>query len=386
VIRRRIPALLLAFAACALALGVAAAPATAATADPAPLLLRLPDLPSGYGLLSRDCDHDTPLSDVVPSADRTCESYFARFWASSPAPEPDPAVVISAALVFETAQRAAAVLDNPRRVASSLAVETDREDFKVLEPAPAIGDEAVLLRAADDSTAVVWRSGPVLAVLLAETGFHPRGETVDLQTTIALAAAQQARIAAPTPLQRTDYDSSEVALDDPGLALPVWWLDRELPRRGRLPALRLLTSLPSGLFDDAGPDFGPALLYGPGGTRSNVVLTLVRPSLLRRPAMRRELRRMRRDPCSMVRHVTRPDGRATIFQRSPRCPKLDIRETPDALDDTTAVVVLHGAVVFAYADGCVSCRGPVSRYESIAGMRRIVKALRLRKPSESTTP
>jgi antitoxin (DNA-binding transcriptional repressor) of toxin-antitoxin stability system len=382
--RLRTRRLLLPLAACVLALGVTATPATAASADPAQLVLRLPDLPAGYGLLSRECSRrETPLSDLAPSADRSCESYFARFW-TTPDMQPGPAVVISAAVVLKTAQRAAVAFEDPRHVASLLS-ELDREDFNVVEPAPAIGDEAVLLRATDGSAVVVWRSGPVLAALLAAPGRHARND-INLQATIALATAQQTRIAAPTPVRPADNDSSEVALDNPGLTLPVWWLDRELLRRGKLPALRLLTSVPSGLFDDAGPDFGPTLLYGHAGARSDVVLTLVRPSLLRRPAMRRYLRRMRRDPCSMVRHVARSDGRATIFQRSPRCPKLDVRETPDALDDTTAVVVLPGVVVFAYADACVSCRGPVSRYESIAGMRRIVKALRLREPSESTTP
>lgn len=368
----------------ALTLGATATPASAAPADPTQLVLRLPDLPAGYGLLSRECSRrDTPLSDVAPSADRSCESYFARFWVT-PGAQPGPAVVISAAVKLKTAQRAAAALEDPRQVASLLS-EPHREDYKIVEPAPAIGDAAVLLRATDGSAAVVWRSGPVLAALLAVPGVHARSE-VDLQATVALAAVQQARIAAPTALRPADNDSSEVALDDPGLDLPVWWLGRELSRRGALPGLRFAGSFPSDLFGPGRRDLGPLLAYGRRGSRAYVILRLARPSVLHRPAMRRQLRRMRQDRCNVVRRATLRDGRATIFQRSPRCPKLDVRKTPDALTDTTAIVVMHGVVLFAYADGCVSCHGPVSRYESIAGMRRIVKALRLREPGASTTP
>jgi hypothetical protein len=75
-----------------------------------------------------------------------------------------------------------------------------------------------------------------------------------------------------------------------------------------------------------------------------------------------------------------------LFHRSPRCPKLDVRKTPDALDDVTAIVRLPGVVAIVAADDCVSCHGPVSRYESIAGMRRIVRALRPREPRAVGAP
>ena len=61
-----------------------------------------------------------------------------------------------------------------------------------------------------------------------------------------------------------------------------------------------------------------------------------------------------------------------------------MRKTPDA-PATSAVVVFRGVVALVYADHCPDCHGPVSSYESIAGMRRIVRALRPREP-ETTTP
>jgi hypothetical protein len=375
---RRRARLLVPLAVCALALTAVPAPAAAPAASA--LTLRLVDLPPGYGTPFGRCDDSPPLGDVVPLV-RACKIEFVRYW-TAPGATPGPAVVTSAAIVFTSAQRAESALDDPLN-AASLAFDPASDDFEVAGPAPAIGDEAVLLRASDGRVVVVWRSGPVLATLLVGNGFVRR--PVDLQTALALAAKQQARIAAPTPLPPTD-DGSEVALDDPGLDLPVWWLGRELPRRGALPGLRFAGSVPGDLFGSDRHDLGPMLFYGRRDSRADVVLQLARPSLLHRPAMRRELRRMRQDRCNLLRRVTLRDGRATIFQRSPRCPKLDVRKTADALADSTAVVVLPGLVALVLADGCVSCRGPVSRYESIAGMRRIARALRPREPRGLTTP
>jgi len=381
VIGRRARRLLILLAACALAIGAGASTALAASA-PGDLTLRLTDLDPGFSLFFGPCETEPALAETTRFENRNCVIEFTRFW-TAPGAQPGPVQIYSAAAVFANARRAAAALAYPRYTASE-AFGPDREDYEVVAPAPAIGDEAVLLRVDDGSVAVIWRSGAVLAALLADNGFRSRAR-VDLQAALALAAKQQARIAAPTPLQPSENDDSQVALDDPGLDLPVYWLDRVLPRHGQLPPLRLLGSLPSA-FVGSGDDLGPALTYGRPGAQAGVVFFLARPPLLRRPAMRRELRHMRRNPCSIIRHLTLSDRRATIFQRSPRCPKLDVRKTPDALADTTAVVVLPGVVALIYADDCVSCHGPVSRYESIAGMRRIVRALRLRELRGATTP
>ena len=144
----------------------------------------------------------------------------------------------------------------------------------------------------------------------------------DSQAALALAAKQQARIATPTPLRPADNDDSEVGLDDPANDLPIWWLGPRLPQRGELPALQLRESVPPALVvgRNVRRDAGPGMIYGRPGAYADVRLVLARPRLLHRPAMHRELRRLRRDPCSQIRHVALRDGRATIFQRSPRCP------------------------------------------------------------------
>jgi hypothetical protein len=362
-------------------LGAGAAWASAAPA-PRDLTLRLTDLDPGYAPFGR-CKSEPALAEAVRFANRNCVIEFVRFWAT-PESEPDPPLIASAAAVFESTQRAAAVLTYPRYVAS-LAFDTNREDLDVVEPAPAIGDEAVALRGADGSAVVLWRSGAVLAGLWTDQSWRTR-DRASLPATLALAVKQQARIASPTPLPRDKNDYREVALDDPGLDLPVWWLGQELPRRGALPALRFAGSLPGDFLGSGRHDLGPVLVYGRRGSRADVILQLARPGVLRRPGLRRELRRMRRNRCNLVRRAALRNGRATVFQRSPHCPKLEVRKTAEALDDTTAVVVLHGVVVLIYADDCVDCHGPVSRYESIAGMRRIVRALHPRAAPRAVAP
>jgi hypothetical protein len=362
----------------ALVLTASATPVLA-TPGPRALTLRLTDLPLGYTPLPPTCDAHPPIADIAPRAGRACEMEFMRLW-TPPGARPGPATVISTVIALDNPRSAATALADPLRFAS-LALP-DMDDPEVVQPAPAIGDEAVLLRSADGSAAVVWRSGHVLAGLLADASFRDR-RMMDVQATLTLATVQQARIAAPTPLRPADNEGSEVALDDPGLDLPVWWLGRALPQRGRLPELRLLTSISPVIFGHV-DDTGPILLYGRRHARAQVTLALVKPSFLSRPAVRRDLRRLRRDSCSQIRRLKLRRGRATIFQRSPRCPKLDVRKTPDALFDTIAVVVLPRVVLFIDADDCTSCHGPISRYESIAGVRRIVRALHSREPRALT--
>lgn len=370
-----------------LAAALLAGPAPAADAAPGPaaLTLRLTDLAPGYFPLG-GCDgyslqYYAPKGHFRPQPG--CMIEFARAW-TEPGAAPGPGTVLSAAVAYDRTAAPQAALREPGAFAS-VAFDPAPEDFEVVAPAPTIGDEAVLLRIVDGSYAVVWRSGSTLAAVLAGRlvgSRRPDTADVDLRAAaLQLAVAQQARIAIPTPLRPADNDGSEVAFDDPGLDLPIWWLGRTLPRRGELPALRLAGGLPSALIDER---LGPVMVYGHRGARADVVVVLAPPRLLQRPAMRRELRRRRRDRCSQIRHVALRDGRATIFQRSPRCPKLDVRKSPDALTDTTAVVVLHGVVALISADDCTNCHDPVSRYESIEGMRRIVRALRPREPGTST--
>ncbi len=87
-------------------------------------------------------------------------------------------------------------------------------------------------------TFLVWRSGNTLAAVMALG--HSR--EVDDATAVLLAERQQARIAKPTPLRTADNYDGEVALENPALGLPVYWLGRDFHPAGGLPELRLGSS------------------------------------------------------------------------------------------------------------------------------------------------
>jgi len=71
-------------------------------------------------------------------------------------------------------------------------------------------------------TFLVWRTGNTLAAVMT-TG---RSREVDDAAAALLARKQQAHIAKPTRLRAIENYDAEVALEDPGLDLPVYWLGR----------------------------------------------------------------------------------------------------------------------------------------------------------------
>ncbi|HMJ04221.1 MAG TPA: hypothetical protein VK506_14865, partial [Conexibacter sp.] len=204
------------------ALLAAAAPASAAR--PEDLALRLADLGPGYLIPDESCvatrlrgDGTSRVVDRIGRlGHRGCEIEFWRAWVPPGAPA-GPHGVSSHALVFDDAEGPELALTRPRTIVSFMYLPT-REELEVVEPAPAIGDEAVLLRGPTErfrrrtwwSAVVLWRSGNVLAAVEAIGG---GSFDTSAQATLRLAAAQQARIAAPTPLGPTDNDDAEVGLD-----------------------------------------------------------------------------------------------------------------------------------------------------------------------------
>ena len=375
------PAALLApLVACVLAFGMASAPAVAAPADPAPLLLRLPDLGPGYvitkwGSSGRSCT-------VLPTASvgwrrvlgsgpsRGCHLAFEQAW-TPPATVPGPGGVQSYAFTFDTPAGPTASLARPRLLPGLFR----RRDLHIVEPAPQIGDRAVLMRFHKtilglhaSAGIVVWRSGSVLGMVIAAT--LRRGDA-DARTAVRLATLQQTRIADPTPLRPPVNDDRLVPLDDPTLGVPVTWLGEQLPVHGRFPELDLRTTdHPFNLFGDPQPLVQMA--YGVPQLPATVTVELWRP---------RALRRVLRRPLDHVRCRRRVDGglpgdratiRATYRRKHGRCPHRDARYT--------AVAFLSGVGVVIDAGG----RSRTDPYNSRAGMLRLLRALRPYTPGAPT--
>lgn len=365
-IRRRARRLVLPLAACVLALGAVSPPATGAPADPALLLLRLPDLGPGY----EHVDFPNPSCELsLQGADHGCGVSFQQLW-TIPGESAGPAYVESAAFTFATPERAHAAFGRPRDIAASLFMFS-APHLSLVEPAPAVGDEAILMQTGRaERSLAVWRSGSVVGVVIASAPY--RGGPSSAQA-VQLAGAQQARIATPAPLLPADFDDIEVLLDNPRLDVPVYWLGRSFTKQGRLPALRLIDVTPAENFEMRS---GSRLDMTYGGSRGEATVTvgLQRPRPL---ADRRSLRQLVHFPCAGSERIPLRDGHATLIRPVRGCkegwpspiPAIAIASLPGV----TAVVALG-----ADEETCAHCYGPVARYARRAGMHRLLHALHLR--------
>ncbi len=366
-------------AACALAAAAPAAPAPAAPLSPDQLTLRLPDLP-GYENMFEDCAPvrlrgddavELGLRDVGRNPHRGCYMTYERLW-TAPGRQRGPVLVGSGAFVFDDVESAQAALAEAPGI-TALVTGDVRSSFKAVEPTPAIGDEAVLLRDTAANGYVVWRSGTVLA--LVRTAFsYGRGD--ELQAAREAATAQQARIVAPTASQPSDFDDLEVWLDDPRLDVPVWWAERTLDGGARLPRARL--QMVERLNEDG---LRLALTYGPREDVTAFVLTVAHPRAFAEPPVRRELRRIRRDRCTRVERIGLPGGSATVYTPEHGC-------RGGELDGPAALVRLPRVRIGISPEyGCAECTDVVTPWASEAGVRAVVRALRPRTPlAEAPAP
>lgn len=196
-----------------------AASAPAGAVVPKDLALRLTDLGPGYSVEDETCDPAT-LYDDGPSQileqigalhHTGCRIGFWRAWKAPGAPA-GPLGVSSHVFVFDSTDGPEAALTHPQTVVAYLSGDAP----EMVPPAPAIGDEAVLLhgdmqrvgRRSWWSATVLWRSGSVLAAVRT---ISRRNADASTQAALRLAAVQQARIASPTPLGSDDNDDAEVA-------------------------------------------------------------------------------------------------------------------------------------------------------------------------------
>jgi hypothetical protein len=352
-----------------------AASAPAGAFAPKDLALRLTDLGPGYVVDDETCEPATFYDDGPSRFLRQigglhhagCRIGFWRAW-KAPGTPTSPLGASSYVFVFDSTDGPEAALTHPRAVVASLLGGGP----EVLPPAPAIGDEAVLLQGGTQrvgrrswwSATVLWRSGNVLAAVQT---ISQRSADASTQAALRLAAVQQARIASPTPLSPDDNDDAEVGLEAPGLRMPIYWLGRDLAARGRLPRLSLHLSL-SLRFR------GIEAVYLGYGRDDGIVVTLIRPRILRLPIFRRDLRRLAHDPCTRRERVALPSGHATIWSRQGR-------RCHARAEDVFAIARLPGVVVVVGTD---AESRPVPGYDTRVGMLRLLRALRLREPRSAT--
>jgi hypothetical protein len=361
--------------------------------DPKILMLRLPDLPPGYAVADTDCGLVLAGEGASPALTtlfaryphRGCSTDLDRAWTRAGTPKGPPRVR-SSAVVFDTAAGADAELRlGPDVIAYLIGVARNS-----LVPVPAsiiLGDATAVYRTDDTAAAtspgrpgfaVLWRSGRVLAMVLVAGLTPDAGEREALR----LAAVQQERIASPTQLKPRDYDDSAVVLDDPGLGVDAYWLGRRFMPGGTLPPLALKRGQ-GPIGSDEGPGWRAGLEYGPPrdfGT--DVTLGLWKARVWARFVRTRFGRLVWHERCARAERIALPGGHAVLYagfttpQR--RC---DGSREPDYF---LAHVYLRRVVVSVNIPICWSCRDGFGPYNSLAGMRRVVRALHRRSQLSGT--
>jgi hypothetical protein len=356
---------------------LAAVPPAAATASPlAPdaLTLRLPDLGPNYELVSGRCGERSRgeerlwpgtlpgLSARFPH--RGCVVAFYKSWSAPQFPS-RPDYAVSAAYAFADPAGPTAALQRPRQTTAHI-LHVKRRDLAPRTVSATVGDEVRAFRLDDYSksgTALLWRTGSVLVLTLAS---GPASDRTN-EDALRLAVLQQARIAAPTPLLPSDLDDVEVPLDNPRLGVPVVWLGRTLPAADGRPALSL-EGVDSSRFDPQAE-----LGYGYRGHPDAVDLALSRPGQIRRVLRGPTLERLclRRYEADVPRlHAVIYGGPKPVLERR-RC-----EHGPPTVFG--AIAFFKGVAVEVDAGHCYPCAGRSAPFNSPAGMRAVLRALRFR--------
>jgi hypothetical protein len=363
-------AILLLGAACG---GSGGARSTVTTPEAA--VLGLGDLPSGYrkgddtgcGLVGSTEGSD-PHLDALFRLDRphACSIELVRVWAGGTG----PGTVTSVAFVFSDAASAkrafAQRLGLVNHYAAALGQDSARRQT--------LGDEAWLVQgrgANHPAAGVIWRTGRIVAALVTEPA--------DVSVARRLARLQERRIEGRQPPAPKPTDTVELALNDPALTRPVYWLGRSFDAPGSLPDLALR---------DAWVIRGPAGVGGPGNdveldyyaSVAAVHIAIWQPARWHRFLRTRLGRLVWDSPCAHRTRVTLADGTADIYEGYGTSKQLT-RSCPKRPPDTAlAHVTLPGVVVAVNIPICFLCVGHDSGnpYNTRAGMEAVVRRLRLR--------
>lgn len=376
--------------------------AAAAGPKPAPtdaleLILRLGDLPLGYEVSDGTpeasiggvrCERVDPantqakLDDFLTRNEPAgCLALYQRTYRVAGS-GPEPLVVGTGAMRLASPEAAAAGLAvAPLLLSHALDDELPEE----IAPAATVGDGTRLFHwrhgglfseGEETVTFLVWRSGPVDAAIFV-TGGTP---AADDRAAVALAQRQQARIERPTPVTYADFDDREVALENPGLKVPVYWLGKRFDPGRSLHALHLEETWSETSRSARAPRAG--LIYTDRFGLDNaeaVQLTLYTHQQWRR--LRRERAELPGSLlCGSSHSVKVPRGRAVVLngyepRRLVGGQGLPCRKGRPKL--FVARVFLPDVIVVAqtmeYCSGCAGIGN--GRYDSLRGMAAIARGL-----------
>jgi hypothetical protein len=356
------------------------------------LLLRLHDLPLGYLLLDFASPESDPLvgcARLVPAdprprlagflerySPRGCMAVYLRLF-RVPGGVPAPMFVGTAASELGSVEAAKMGMTTARELIAHL---TEDELPPELQPSATIGEETrlfhgrrhgVFFLGGEKNSILVWRWGSSIGLVV--TGGSSFAATDS--AAIELARRQQRHLEAPTPYTAAERDDTEVALEDPALEVPVYWLGRTFTPGNGLARLRLAEAFSSTRQDPREPRV--SLLYTDRLSfdhAETVELDAWTPrqwkARLRKKGLPFELH------CEKARELDLPSGHAVVYtglhpgrRCDERAPKIH-----------AAAVHLPGAVVtMETGEICDICVGAADGpYNSFKGMAAIARGLALR--------
>jgi hypothetical protein len=365
--------------------------------DQTRMLLRLHDLPPGYGngylgegqssdgifceAFTQSSDNPDPVAEFARMyrAKGCIAAYDSRF--TVPGQKPGAPVVFSGVMALGSAAAAADAWDlaptmlgrlfpsPPREVKTSARVGAKTRLFHSAQ-----ARFPYLIRGEKNASILVWRSGDTVAMVLAMGASFVTNDRVVAE----LARRQQVHILEPRPYTGAERFDGEVALDDPAVDLPVYWLGRNFRPGQGLPDNRLSGSEFSGeavaeevLEGRYSEPPHPPLDLG----YQNIWLQTWTPETWHLFADSRTAKFITSWKCTQTRTVTIPGGSATIYggykENFKRCP----REAPKAF---TAWVDLGGVKVVVNAPPAPDFIETVNPYGSFRGIEAIAAALRER--------
>jgi hypothetical protein len=364
---------------CAALALVAAAPAVGAIRGPSGDLVsaaeettvRLHDLPAGYRI-----GDDSGCGPWGPEgASAKVVKFIEKYWPEGctfqyerlfqvPGPETAP-LVESESTAFPDAQSAQQGFE----LLTQGGKGREGKPKEVVAP-PALGESARFFHSDDvlvegkprrPGSILVWRQGTLVSVLLVAG----RAPAANDRIALRLGQLQQAHIETPTPYTEAEQDDTEVALDNPALGVPVYWLGPSFAPGHGLPAAKL-----EEVLVPPGPPGEKVALWYEGLT----VDAWTRASWKRlQHSTLGPLNRKRR--CTTVTRVPLAGGHADVFAAYDkdyrRCP----RRAPDRY---FAIAHLGSMLIGVNLALCTKCLPGGGPYDSPAGMKAAVRALRLR--------
>jgi hypothetical protein len=371
--------------------------------DPAErLVLRLPDLPPGYGngylgegrgddgllceAFSRSSDRPDPVARFARTyRAKGCIAAYSSYF-TIPGQEPVAPVVFSGVIALGSAAAANDAWDlvptmlgrllpggqPPPEVETSVKIGAQTRLFHTAQ-----FRYPFLIRGKRKTSFLVWRSGNTIAAIVATDASFATEDRVVAE----LAPLQQAHIRKPTPYTAAERFDGEVALDDPALETPAYWLGRNFRPDKGLPDNRLFASFPLNGSEEEVPGALLGIWYGQIQLYTWTQATW--PQYAETPAAH-AIASWR---CTKEKTIEIPGGYATMYggykKNYRRCPD----EPPKAF---TARIYLGGLVVAInpiWVDPIPDPPGFESPaffietgnpYGSFKGMEAIVRSLRLR--------